>query len=53
MWMYSSDNVSEWYAGHVIILTLPVPIPDKENKNNLNFYEVHKTFWGTKKKCEN
>ena len=39
-------------------LTLTVPIPDKEKKNDLyaSFIFVkglHKTFWGTTKKCEN
>ena len=51
------------------MLTLPVPIPDEEKKIKLNFYfhtslwclksfyeglkGLHKTFWGTAKKCDN
>ena len=48
-----------------MFLSLSVPIPDETEKINLNFYfhhtlwylkrfyEGHKTFWGTTKKCEN
>ena len=51
------------------ILTLPVPDPGRREKINLNFYfyislwclqrfyqglkGLHKTIWGTEKKCEN
>ena len=51
------------------MLTLPVPISDKEKRIKVNFYfhaslwylkrfyegikDLHKTFWGTTKKCEN
>ena len=64
------DSGQKWVKRYscLDILTLPVPIPDKE-KINLNFYfrtslwylkrfyedlkDLHKGLWGTTKNCEN
>ena len=68
-WIFIKDMLHlEFSVFLPILLTLPVPILDKE-KTNLNFYfhtslwrfkrfyeglkGLHKTFCGTTKKCEN
>ena len=36
-----------------LMLTPPIPIPDKEKKKTEGLKSLHKTFWDTTKKCEN
>ena len=45
----ASDRLS-CYIILKMMLTRPVPIPDEEKKL---LKGLHKTFWGTTKKCEN
>ena len=43
--------MQEFFSKLIWSLTLPVPISEKKEKITLK--GLHKTFWGTTKKCEN
>ena len=54
-WVTSICVTMSLYCLFYFVIVIPYrPNPRRREKNELNFYEgLHKTFWGTTKKCEN